>query len=241
MQTPRTEQVIRTHAIGRIAIQSDAVPCVLRASAVRSIREDAVFARPARKKTPAPKPFASPTETAALAPTRFTPRHVSESRVNMRKALLSNGFGVAQGTTNTRQSSPTRRLYFHQPVAMLRVPRTSAVIPRTARRKNSAPNPIRSATATPGAIRNQGEPTARPQDSRSSTTVNRLWSHSKAHQFHPAIASHAQPALRLRPFPIHHSSFAPLRHPSQPPPPSLSPPLRRSAPPPASLRRSVAS
>ena len=96
MQTPRTEQVIREKAIGRIAIQSDAVLRVLRASAVRSIREDAVFARTARKKTPAPNPFASPTATAALPPTRFTPRHDSESRVNMRKAPLPNGFGATQ-------------------------------------------------------------------------------------------------------------------------------------------------
>ena len=65
--------------------------------------------RTARKKTPAPKPFASPTSTAALAPTRFTPRHTPESRVNMRKALLSNGFAATQKPTKFRQPTPATR------------------------------------------------------------------------------------------------------------------------------------
>jgi len=57
----------------------------------------------ARKKTSAPKPFASTTATAALAPMRFTPRHAPKSRVNMRKAQLSNGFAATQKPTKFRQ------------------------------------------------------------------------------------------------------------------------------------------
>jgi len=159
------------------------IPAPARTDAVlRALRASAVKPRTARKKTSAPKPFASPTATAALAPMRFTPRHDSESRINMRKALLSNGFGATQGPTEFRQSSPTRYRYRNQPVAVLCVLRASAVKLRTARKKNSAPNPIRSATATPGAIANKDEPVARPQDRRSSFTVNRLWGSSETQE-----------------------------------------------------------
>jgi len=88
-------------------------------------------------------------------------------------------------------------------------------------KKNSAPNPIRSATATPGAIKNQGEPARRHQDRRSSTTVNRLWSHPKPHQIPPIITTrmgHLMPPADLplrrfvapslrRSLPTRHSSF----------------------------------
>jgi len=112
----------------------------------------AVLSRPARKNS-TPKPFASPTSTAALVPTRFTPRHDSESKFNMRKALLPNGFAATQKPTQISLLPP-----------IMENPGSTLPRPTTHSRHREPLLPVRPLRASPPAWTDPAQPSFSPHE-----------------------------------------------------------------------------